>query len=111
MKDLIKTHTWELIKLPLEKRIVGCRWVYIVKYIVDGTHDKYKARLVAKGYTQSQGIDYFATFAHVAKFNTVRIRISLASKVGWKLCQYDAQKCLSTRRIERRSIHECTTRI
>jgi hypothetical protein len=34
---------------PLGKKIVGCRWVYIVKQNPDGKIERYKARLVAKG--------------------------------------------------------------
>ena len=89
MKALVRNQTWVLVKLPLRKRTVGCRWVYIVKYKADGTVDKYKARLVAKGYTQSHRIDYFDTFVPVAKFKTSRILIALAAKLEWDLYQYD----------------------
>lgn len=43
--------TWTLEPLPEGKKLVGCRWVYHVKYKPNGEVDKYKARLVAKGYT------------------------------------------------------------
>ena len=51
MGALERNETWEIVERPKDKKAVGCRWVYTVKYQVDGTLDRYKARLVAKGYT------------------------------------------------------------
>ena len=48
-------------------------------------------RLVAKGYTQTYGIDYTDTFAHVAKINTVRVLLSLVEKMDWPLQQFDVK--------------------
>ena len=28
--------TWEKCELPREKKTVGCRWVYTIKYLADG---------------------------------------------------------------------------
>ena len=36
MNDLKRSVTWELVDLPKEKRIVGCKWVFIVKCKADG---------------------------------------------------------------------------
>ena len=70
MQALAENHTWELSKLPHGKRLLGCRWIYTIKYKEGGTLDKCNVRHVAKGYTQSLGIDYFDTFALVTKFNS-----------------------------------------
>lgn len=51
MKSLQKNETWELVDCPPGKKPIGCRWVYMVKYKVDGTIECFKARLVAKEYT------------------------------------------------------------
>ena len=51
MQALEKNGTWEIIELPRDKRTVGCKWVFTVKYQADGSIDRYKARLVAKRFT------------------------------------------------------------
>jgi hypothetical protein len=46
-----KWDVWELDPLPLGKQPIGCKWVYTVKFNIDGSVEQLKARLVAKDYT------------------------------------------------------------
>ncbi|KAM6547364.1 hypothetical protein CsatB_019040 [Cannabis sativa] len=61
MDALIKNGTWEIVMLPRDKKIVGCKWVFTVKFKADGSIERFKARLVAKDFTQTYGIDYQET--------------------------------------------------
>jgi len=56
MESLEQNGTWSLIKLPKDRTIVNCGWVYKMKYNVHGYVDRYKTRLVAKGYISSRTI-------------------------------------------------------
>jgi hypothetical protein len=39
IEALHQNGTWEVVPLPLGKRMVGCQWVYIVKFNLDGSVD------------------------------------------------------------------------
>nr|GFA21536.1 zinc finger, CCHC-type [Tanacetum cinerariifolium] len=46
---------------------------------VDGTIEKFKARQVIQEFRQKSGIDYFDTYAPVARISTIRLLIAMAS--------------------------------
>lgn len=68
---------------------VSCKWVFSMKYKVDGSIDRFKVRLVAPGFTQIYGIDYTDTFTLVAKLNTIRVFLSLTTNLNWPIYQLD----------------------
>ena len=100
IQALEKNDTWDIVELPPGKRTVGCRWLFTIKHNPDGTVERYKARLVAKGYTQAYGIDYQETFAPVAKFNTIRILISIAANLDLPLIQLDVKNAFLNGELE-----------
>jgi hypothetical protein len=84
-----KNKTWELTKLPPNKKAVTCKWVFKTKRKVDGSLERHKARLVARGFTQTQELDYTETFSPVVRMSTVRILLTLVAAKGWILQQLD----------------------
>ena len=53
--------------------------------------DKHKARLVVKGFSQVEGIEYTETFSQVAKMNSIRLVLSLATSFKWEVHQMDVK--------------------
>ncbi|KAL6347170.1 hypothetical protein AAG906_012751 [Vitis piasezkii] len=50
---LLTNSTWSLVPKPINKHIIGCKWIYKLKLKVDGSIDRFKAHLVAKGFNQT----------------------------------------------------------
>ena len=45
--SIVRNSAWEIVPRPEGKSVVGSRWIYKVKQVVDGSVEKYKARFVA----------------------------------------------------------------
>ena len=91
MDSIMYNNTWELADLPPGCKPLGCKWIFKKKMKVDGTIDKFKARLVIQGFRQKEGIDYFDTYAPVARISTIRLLVALAAIHGLEVHQMDVK--------------------
>lgn len=98
--SIMKNNVWEVVPRPERKSIVYSKWIYKIKHSMDGSVEKYKSRFVAQGFSQKEGIDYDETFAPVARYTSIKIVISLASILGWKLHQMDVKTTLLNGKID-----------
>ena len=88
---LIKNKTWDLVELPKNRRVVGCKWIYKLKKGADNVITKYKARLVAKGFSQEAGIDFHEIFSPVVKIVSIRMVLALVALHNLELEQLDVK--------------------
>ena len=84
----MKSKTWVFSTLPLGKKALGCKWIFKVKYKLDGSLDKYKACLVAKEYAQDEGVYCEENFAPTTKMVTFRLVISISAHSRWKIYRW-----------------------
>nr|GEX31058.1 zinc finger, CCHC-type [Tanacetum cinerariifolium] len=90
--SIMDNNAWVLFDLPTgckplgckwifkrKMKVDGCKWIFKRKMKVDGTIDNFKARLVIQGFRQKEGIDYFDTYAPVARITTIRLLLALTA--------------------------------
>ena len=61
------------VRLPVDGRVIGTKWVFKRKKNLEGGVERYWARLVLKGFFQIIGLDYFGTYAPEARLGVLRI--------------------------------------
>jgi hypothetical protein len=89
--SIMKNDVWEVVPRPEGKSVVTSKWLYKLKHATDGSIEKYKARFVARGFSQVEGVNYDETFAPVARYTSIRVVISIAAEMGWKIHQMDVK--------------------
>src|ERR1700678_3049794 len=89
LTSLEKTGTWHWAKRPPGANVVDCRWGLRIKKNAAGEIEKYKARLVAKGFTQIFRVDYYETYAPVARLASFRLLLAIAARNGWAVDTFD----------------------
>jgi len=89
IQALENNETLDISDLPPDKKALGCKWVFKIKYNSDGTVERYKAPLVIFGNHQVEGIDFMETFALVAKMVIMRVFLAVAAAKHYELRQMD----------------------
>lgn len=81
LNQLKENNTWtEIDSIPEGKEVISSKWVLKKK------DNSYKARLVARGFEQNCDDDLYAP---VAKLNTFRVFVCVATKLGLEINQMD----------------------
>lgn len=84
-----RNKVWTLGPRPSHANVIGTKWIFKNKTDELGNVVRNKARLVAQGYTQVEGIDFDATFAPVARIESIRLLLAIACFLNIKLHQMD----------------------
>lgn len=92
MAFLYKNNTWELVKKPEIRRVVGCKWIFKIK---EGLNEselrRFKARLVVNGYTQKEGIAFKEVFSSVIRYVSIRVILATTAIQYKKLDQLNVK--------------------
>ena len=88
-QSLIENKTWNLEEPPVDRSVIGCKWIFKVKYGSQGQVEHFKGRLVAKGYSQKYGIDFDETFSPVVRFDSIRALLAFAIQKRMLIHQMD----------------------
>ncbi|GJY55455.1 ribonuclease H-like domain-containing protein, partial [Tanacetum coccineum] len=77
MDALLRNNTWDIIDLPKNRKAIGSKWIFMIKYKSSGEIDRYKARLVAQVFGQKERINYEETFSPVVKMSIKGVFLAL----------------------------------
>ncbi|GJS07517.1 zinc finger, CCHC-type containing protein [Tanacetum coccineum] len=79
MDSIMGNNTWVLADLPPSCKPFGCKWIFKRKLKVYGAIEKFKVRLVIQGFKQKSRINYFDTYALVARISIIKLLIAMTS--------------------------------
>eukprot|EP00253_Pinus_taeda_P008084 PITA_08084 len=91
LEQIEKNNTWELVPRPIDKNVIGTKWIFKNKLKENGDVVRNKARLVCKGYAQQECIDFEETFAPIARLEAIIMFLALSSFQKFKVFQMDVK--------------------
>ena len=100
LDQIEKNETWDLVPRPKDKNVIETKWVFRNKLNEDGQVVRNKARLVCKGYAQIEGLDFEGTFAPMAILESIRMFLSLAMHLKFKVYQMDVKSAFLNGNLE-----------
>jgi len=98
IKQLEKQKTWIRVdrdSIPVDpstgkpRRVLRGTWAFKLKRLPDGSPLKYKARYCVRGDLQTEGVDFFETYAPVVQWSSVRLALTMILSHGWHTRQVD----------------------
>ena len=91
MNNHYENGTWDYVELPPSAKVVGSKWVFQIKHMVDGSIERYRSWVVAKGFTQCPGFEYTedAMFSPVYRPASLHLILTLAARKDFHLLSVD----------------------
>ncbi|GJY26759.1 ribonuclease H-like domain-containing protein [Tanacetum coccineum] len=87
---LLRTGTWELVDLPEGRKVIGCKWIYKIKFRSSGEIDRYKVDLLIKVLAKGYELNYEEAFSPRGQNGTGSVFIvCLAVSMSWHVFQLD----------------------
>ena len=85
LPQFVRNDVWELVLRPKDTHMIGTKRIFKNKTNEGGEVVRNKSQLVAQGYTQVKGGDFDKSFASVARLKSIRILLSIACIMNFKL--------------------------
>ena len=96
---LNNTGTWKLIDPLSEANTIGSKQVFKAKKNTTGNIMCYKMYLVAQGFSQVPDVNYFNTFASVAKFISIYAVLAITATHNMEIHQIDIKETFLNRKL------------
>lgn len=79
----IRHHTWDLVHPSLAPNLIGYKWVFKLKFLPDGSIDRFKARLVTKDFINNPVLTFMKHSARLSNHPLFELcSASLCLKIG-----------------------------
>ncbi len=98
--QLLTNNTWEEKPCPDGVNLISSKWVFLLKFCLDGVLERFKARLVARGFTQQYRVDYTETFAPTVRMATMRAFFAMVACEDLECRQYDIKNAFTESKLD-----------
>lgn len=86
--SLIKNETWDLVQLPIDRKLITCKWIFKLKMKTDGSVEP-ASGLYKRGFSQIEGLDFKETFSPVARLDSIRLLLSIVANDDMDMLHFD----------------------